>query len=356
MVSASSTTSHLTRESHRPEMSQQPKVSVLMTSYNREKYIGHAIESVLAQTFTDFELLVVDDCSRDNTVSIARSYEIDPRVRVIVNERNLGDYPNRNHAATHARGSFLRYHDSDDIMYPYCLEVMVRALESEPRAGFALSAYERWPGGPCPMLSTPRQSFQREFLGWGGLFWGIMPAHALFRADVFRKLKGFPEAGPHSDVLCWLRACAKVNVLLVQADLFWRRSHEDQEFVTAFDRVPIYGKVWAMLNGPDGPLTGKELLQAKRNWCYWVLKQIVFSSLHGRLRLAFRIARSSGISALDWARYLRRGHRSGIAGTPLDENGEYIVPESLLPNLAAAERSKAKITSNIPEHTGGSVL
>src|SRR5580700_5016235 len=96
-----------------PTEDYQPKVSVVVTAYNREKYIAHAIESVLAQTFTDFELIVVDDCSRDNTAAIARSYESDPRVRVYVNERNLGQFPNRNRAATYARGEFLKPHDSD---------------------------------------------------------------------------------------------------------------------------------------------------------------------------------------------------------------------------------------------------
>ena len=72
-------------------------VSVLMTSFNREKYIAEAIESVLASTYKDFELIIVDDCSKDNTVGIAKKYEeLDSRVKVYINEVNLGDYPNRN--------------------------------------------------------------------------------------------------------------------------------------------------------------------------------------------------------------------------------------------------------------------
>src|SRR6185369_13268101 len=75
----------------------EPAVSVLMTAYNREKYVAAAIESVLAQRFTDFELIVVDDRSSDRTLEIAKEYEArDSRVRVFANERNLGDYPNRN--------------------------------------------------------------------------------------------------------------------------------------------------------------------------------------------------------------------------------------------------------------------
>jgi glycosyltransferase involved in cell wall biosynthesis len=69
-------------------------ISVLMTAFNREKYIGYAIESVLASTYEDFELIIVDDCSTDSTVQIARRYELkDSRIKVFENTVNLGDYP-----------------------------------------------------------------------------------------------------------------------------------------------------------------------------------------------------------------------------------------------------------------------
>src|SRR4029077_967737 len=149
-------------------MTSAPLVSVLMTAYNRAAFIDSSIQSVLGQTLADFELLIVDDQSTDGTLEIARQYERrDCRVRVVVNERNLGDYGNRNRAAELARGSFLKYHDSDDLMYPHCLSVMVPMLQSEPRAGFGLTAGRLWPGGPCPMLLTPRMAYQREFLGEG---------------------------------------------------------------------------------------------------------------------------------------------------------------------------------------------
>src|SRR5437764_11938447 len=77
-----------------------PLLSVLMTAYNREKYISQAIESVLRSSFADFELIIVDDVSKDNTVGIARNYaHQDKRISVVVNEKNLGDYGNRNKAA-----------------------------------------------------------------------------------------------------------------------------------------------------------------------------------------------------------------------------------------------------------------
>ena len=171
-----------------------PLVSVLMTCYNREQFLPAAIESVLWQTFEDFELIIVDDRSTDGSVEIAREYaRRDHRIRVVVNETNLGDYPNRNRAASLARGQYIKYHDSDDVMYPHCLAVMVAPMEAEPRAGFGLSLGRNWEGGPCPMLQTPRQCYQREFLGLG--MFGAGPAGALFRTNVLRELGGFEDRG-----------------------------------------------------------------------------------------------------------------------------------------------------------------
>src|SRR6266404_3983608 len=115
-----------------------PTVSVLTTAYNREKYIAQAIESVLASSFKDFELIIVDDCSKDHTVEIARRYTGDSRVQIHVNERNLGQFQNRNHAASLARGKYLKYLDSDDFIYPHGVAVMVDAMERFPDAALAL--------------------------------------------------------------------------------------------------------------------------------------------------------------------------------------------------------------------------
>jgi len=111
-------------------MENNPLVSVLMTAYNREQFIAEAIESVLASTFTNFELIIVDDCSTDKTIEIAKKFEmIDSRVKVYKNDNNLGDYLNRNMSASFAKGKYLKYLDADDLIYPHGLEVMVAAME-----------------------------------------------------------------------------------------------------------------------------------------------------------------------------------------------------------------------------------
>jgi glycosyltransferase involved in cell wall biosynthesis len=298
--------------------SNRPLISVVVTSYNREVYIAEALESVLAQTMGDFELIVSDDCSTDRTIEIAREYERrDDRIRVVVNERNLGQFENRRHAASLARGQYLKFHDSDDVMYPHCLAVMIEPLLKEPAAAFALSASRSWPGGACPMLLTPRLAYEREFLG-SGLF-QLGPASALFRIDEFRALGGFPLEGVASDYLFWIAACAKVNVLLVPGDLFHYRIHPGQEFANPANDVAYAraaGSAWRMLNSAECPLTGDSLERAKRNFAftqaraaYRFLKRRSFVS-------ALAIVRHAGPSPGDWIRYVRPPRRNVASGTP----------------------------------------
>ena len=295
-----------------------PLVSVLLTVYNREAYLADAIESVLRQTFSDFELLIVDDQSTDASVEIARRYErTDSRVRLHVNERNLGDYGNRNFAASLARGEFLKFHDSDDVMYPHCLAIMVSALQAEPRAGFGLSSHRSWPGGPVPMLLSPRQAYQREFLGFG-LFMGG-PANALFRTQVFHELGGFLNHGAPSDTIFWMRACARYPVLLLPTDLFYYREHPGQELRAphvARQYATVAGHMWRALAVPDCPLDDAEKSVARRNIAFSTAKLAWQAVKAGNPGLAWYRLRASGITAAEWIRYLRPPRRSAAAGLP----------------------------------------
>jgi glycosyltransferase involved in cell wall biosynthesis len=295
-----------------------PLVSVLLTAYNREQYLAVSIESVLAQTHRDFELIIADDRSSDGTLAIAREYERrDSRIRVHANEQNRGDYGNRNFAASLACGEFLKFHDSDDVMYPHCLEVMVRYLASAPSAAFALSAHRAWPGAPCPIASTPYLSYQREFLGFGMFNQG--PANALFRTETFRRLGGFDDVGPHSDLAFWLRACRSVSVLLIPADLYWYRVHDGQHLQTseaAFDQARAARFSWEALSHPECPLRGAELAMARRNVAF-AAATLAFRALRrGRMQLAAVHLRHSGLSVAEWARYLRPPRRAAAAGAP----------------------------------------
>ncbi len=110
-----------------------PRVSVLMAAYNGGALIRHSIESLLAQTFEDFEVVVVDDGSTDGTVATIECFQ-DPRVRLIRNPDNLGVVGARNRAFEHARGNYIAILDQDDLSRPDRLAAQVAFLDAHPGA------------------------------------------------------------------------------------------------------------------------------------------------------------------------------------------------------------------------------
>src|ERR1035438_1677250 len=91
-----------------------PRVSVVMGAYNGERFLRPAIESIINQTFRDFELIVIDDCSTDSTGQILREFK-DERMRVVRNERNLGIAETLNRGIAIARGEYIALQDHDDV-------------------------------------------------------------------------------------------------------------------------------------------------------------------------------------------------------------------------------------------------
>ena len=101
-----------------------PKISVIVPMYNAEKYLGLCINSILAQTFKDFELILIDDCSTDKTLEVAKSFK-DSRIKLLQNEKNLGT-PGavRNVGIDAAQGEYIFFCDNDDVMLPNALEIL----------------------------------------------------------------------------------------------------------------------------------------------------------------------------------------------------------------------------------------
>ncbi len=112
-------------------------VSVCIPAFRAERFIAATIESVLAQTSEDWELVVVDDASPDATFAVASRYAGDPRVRLERNAVNLGPVGNWNHVVAQARGRYVKVLCSDDLLYPDCLERQAAALSAHPGAGLA---------------------------------------------------------------------------------------------------------------------------------------------------------------------------------------------------------------------------
>lgn len=203
----------------------QHELSVLMVVFNQEQYIAAAIESVLASTYTDFEFIIVDDCSTDNTVSIIHSFEKDNRIRLVVNEKNLGQFSNRNKAAQLANGRYIKYFDSDDIMYPNCLELMLEGMKAFPGAGLGME-YRYAKSNSFPVVFSSYEAYHMYFVENKWMVVG--PPGSIYKKDVFEKVGGFSGTPYVSDFELNLKLAAITPCIGLQPDLFFYRVHEGQ--------------------------------------------------------------------------------------------------------------------------------
>ena len=163
------------------------RVSVCIPTYRGEATIGAAIESVLAQSFVDFELIVIDDGSPDNIGAIVKRFA-DPRLVYLRNERNLGPQGNWNRCLEVASGTYFKLLPHDDLLDPRCLERQVAVLEADRNERVALVFGARDVLGPAGRLLTRR--------GFPGGQEGMIAADAVMRSCVRRgtNLVGEPGA------------------------------------------------------------------------------------------------------------------------------------------------------------------
>jgi len=123
-------------------MKNQPLVSIVTPCYNCEKYIGEAIESVLAQTYTNWEMFIIDDGSTDNSFNIAKHFaQKDERIKLIKQEQNNGVSIARNKAIELSKGEYLAFLDSDDLWLPEKLEKQLTFMV-EKNCDFSFTRYE----------------------------------------------------------------------------------------------------------------------------------------------------------------------------------------------------------------------
>ena len=121
---------------------QYPLISIITPSYNSEKYISETIESVLAQTYKNWEMIIVDDVSSDDSLQIIEQYtQKDSRIKVIRSKQNMGPAHARNRAIKEAKGRYIAFLDSDDVWFPKKLEKQIQFL-TENNLVITYSAYE----------------------------------------------------------------------------------------------------------------------------------------------------------------------------------------------------------------------
>jgi glycosyltransferase involved in cell wall biosynthesis len=279
-----------------PVSGKPPRVSIGLAVYNGEKFLRQAIESLLAQTWTDFELILSDNASTDSTEAICREYAArDPRIRYSRNPVNIGGVNNENLTFTLARGEFFRLAAHDDVCEPTLIEKCVAALDAHPEAVLCHTAIveideegreigRRYGREGC--LGTPQARFRQ-------LSWRWYPCEATYsviRAEVLRRTR-LQQNYTGSDRVLLCELALHGPFLQLEEPLFKKRFHSGNKYRDWRGRMAWFfpdlgktGKVtfpnWLQLADYVETLRRVPLPAGQRAMCWvWVGRWLL---LHGK--------------------------------------------------------------------------
>jgi glycosyltransferase involved in cell wall biosynthesis len=234
----------------------EPVASILIPVYNRVHMIEECIASALAQTFTDFEVVVIDNCSDDGTWEKCQKIsQRDTRVRVLRNEKNIGPVQNWKRCIFNARGKYAKIVFSDDLIEPECLEKMVELFQedvslvySKAKVGVSISSYRvqyEWVGETVDGSLISSELYIAHTLRQFGTL--LSPGAALFRTDDLKRNlievlpkydnKAFSYYGAGPDLLLFLLTASQYAfVAHVPSPLVFFREHEDSATTKALSQ------------------------------------------------------------------------------------------------------------------------
>ncbi|HIH96832.1 MAG TPA: glycosyltransferase [Thermoplasmata archaeon] len=200
-----------------------PKISVVMSVHNGEKYLKEAIESVLRQTYQDFEFIIVEDASNDKTDKILKSFD-DPRIKIIRNQENLGLTKSLNKGIKAAKGKYIARMDADDISIPHRFEMQVEFLEKNTDYAVVGSSYYQVNEngkvisivGVLTTDSDIRNGLKRQ--NWFG------HGSVMMRKDAVLKVEGYDERFRYAqDYDLWLRIAENYKMANLEEPFYcWR--------------------------------------------------------------------------------------------------------------------------------------
>ncbi len=202
-----------------------PQVTVLMAVYNGETYLKEAIDSIVCQTFSDFEFLIIDDASTDRTREVIASYN-DPRIVLHCNETNLGLTKSLNKGLRLARGAYIARMDADDVSMPTRLAQQIRFLEKHPSVGVCVSNYSFFPTGYVAQLPATFQELKVRFLKENP----VAHASVMFRKQLIAQHQLMYDESFRSaqDYHLWVRMAEKTTFGIIPQQLVQIRVHPQQ--------------------------------------------------------------------------------------------------------------------------------
>jgi glycosyltransferase involved in cell wall biosynthesis len=322
----------------------QPLVSVVTPAYNEEEYIAECIESVLAQTYQNWDYTIVNNCSKDKTLEIARRYAAkDPRIRVHDNERFLEMIPNHNVAIRQISpaSKYCKVVLADDWIFPRCLEQMVAVAEAHPTVG-VVSAYEKFgeqvriKGLPVEQNLVSGKEASRQFLLDKLLLFGSQTS-VLYRADLVRSRDPFyVESEMYADFETCFLLLGRSDLGFVHEILTFSRPRPGSIGAVSADLGAHYGSVIGMLfTYGKGCLTSEEFEECLRR------KLSDYYTFLGRRSL---VERDPGFWSYHKRTFARLGlnfNRARVAKAALGELGRTVLnPKSTFASIKRLFRLK----------------
>ncbi|MBW7840182.1 MAG: glycosyltransferase family 2 protein [Chitinophagaceae bacterium] len=282
-------------------MSSQPLFTIATITYNSSQWVRETIESVLASIYTDFEYIISDDCSTDNTWEIIQEYK-DPRIRAWRNETNIGEYPNRQKVLEAATGKYILYIDGDDILYKGTLRNFAEFLDYFPKAD-AIWGIDYNNQIVFPYQYSPLELTRYIYLGSSPIpYMGF--SESLFRTEALMKIGGMPVDLTSGDTYLKKRFACLYNVLVVPAgNTFWRihntqASNKIRSGLTGFIENHRIDK--EILFSSYIPLQDKELKVAQKNFSIRTVKLLVSKTIFRfKIFKFFRLLKKLHIPFLD---------------------------------------------------------
>lgn len=219
----------------------QPLVSILTPVYNGEKYLSECIESVLTQTYDNWEYIIINNCSTDNTLDIAQTYaKKDKRIHIHNNQQFLNAIENHNHAfrLISKESKYCKVLHADDLLFPDCLRQMVTVAETYDSIGLVSSyaiqgAHVRDEKVPYPQTFIPGKEACRLSLLTGAYLFGTTPTSVLIRSDIIRKYKNFYNNYLHADLESCFKVLQNSDFGFIHQVLTYTRVHNEQTSVFA---------------------------------------------------------------------------------------------------------------------------
>ena len=247
-------------------------VSIIMPSYNTAEYIADSIKSVLDQTYTDWELIIVDDCSTDNTDEAVAPFLSDERIKYFKNEKNSGAAVSRNYALREAKGKWIAFLDSDDLWFPEKLEKQVGFMKKNGYH-FSYTNYSEIDSDGKPNgthVTGPKRITKT------GMFNYCWPGCLTVMYDKeYVGLVQIADIKKNNDYAMWLKVCRKACCYLLPEELaLYRRGRVGS--ISSYGIKKLIGWHYKLHREAEGQCALLAAFNTFRNLCFGFYKKKVY--------------------------------------------------------------------------------